>query len=798
MIDDFRGAVRELFRSWQATAAILVMLALGAVASSTAIFLMTTLLANPLDVGAPEQLVALRGALPSLSGKLASAKSFLDYRPLLRGAARAAAYSDHDGGVNVAIDERVLRARGAEVTAGFFDTLGKPMRSGRGFVEEEQQQGRNRVVVLSDALSTQVFGRATDPHGRTLRLNDVPFTVIGVAHPDLRFPRGAEFWIPVSIGPDRIFTGPAIGYSVFARLDAGTTLRGFQRNLTGFVAEAERQHPGSWPSRRTIEVVPLADEVVGSSRLALQILAVALAVVWIATAANIAAMLLARADAREEEMAVRWALGASPRRFVRQFMAEAALLGTAAVGCSVAAAFLGLPLVVRFLPEGYGGGHAPWPAASTLSLALVLSLLTGALSVLPGLRRALRSAPRDTMLRRGPSSRQTQSRRSIFVVSQLAAAMVLVSGTVVLGRSLLHLQQTDLGFDPGGTIAVSVSPPSATLQSRAPGPAFYDEVLDRIGSLAGVRATGATTALPLGKSDAIALLYSVVGMPTRGSFRDQFALTTAVTTDYFRAMGIAVVEGRGFSDRDTVNARPVLMVNRSLAHRYGGPAALVGREVTLAGRETPALVVGVVEDVRHMGATFEAGQQIFLPHSQMPALLTTIVVRTDGNPLRLVPDLRRIVAGIAPGVAVYDVATLEQLVRDSTRTQRLVSSVLAAFAMIALGLAAVGAFAAMTQFVAARRREIGVRMALGASTRDVARLVLGRAAMLAALGIACGATLAYVALRLVSNSVFGVLASAPGEYGIAAMVLFTTAAAACAAPTFAAVRIEPAIMLRND
>jgi putative ABC transport system permease protein len=797
MLEELKRSARTFKRTWQSTTAIFLMIALAAAAASAAISVMTAVLVNPLHVSGADRLVVLRGALPSLSGQLQRAESFLDYQPLLRGVSAAAGYSEHDGGVTLAYRGRVARSNGAEVTPAFFSTLGLGLQRGRGFAPEELQSGRNRVIVIGDDLSKGGLFAGEAAVGESVTVNGVPFTVIGVAPPGFRFPRRAEFWIPISLGSERIFTGQAVGYGVIARLAPGVPLARAQGDLKLFAQDASLRAPNSWPSRREIQMAPLADEIVGQARSSLRIVVLALALVWLAAAANIAAMVLARAAARETEMAVRWALGASPGRLVRHVVADAILVSVVAFLCGVLAALMMGRVLVGVLPAEYSGATTSALTPALAGFVGLLAVVTGSVSVLPALLRIGRSRAFDlgTLAGTRTASARRTWRRTIFTVSQMAVAVVLVGGGVVLAMSVVRLSRANLGFDPADAVSLGISIP-ATGNQRTDA---YQQVLERLRAMPAVRASGATTALPLTNTDVIGLLFSIEGRKSPGAFKDRFALTTAITPGYLEAMGIPILAGRAFTAQDGASAPPVAIVNRALARRYGSDVnELLGRRLALPGGKPSAEIIGVVEDVRHMGPGADAGQQIFLPQPQMPARLTALVLRTRGRPLDIVDDVRAIVAGVDRSLAVYNVTALDELVRNASGPQRRLAVVIGMFALVALVLAGVGAHAAMAQFVTERRHEIGVRIALGARPSDVARLVFGQAAQLAACGIACGIGLSVILLKIASGSLFGVQTFTLGGYAAASAMLIGLSALACAPSAISAIRVDPVVTLRNE
>jgi len=373
----------------------------------------------------------------------------------------------------------------------------------------------------------------------------------------------------------------------------------------------------------------------------------------------------------------------------------------------------------------------------------------------------------------------------------------LLAGTAVLASSVVRLQAVDLGFETKDRIVASVSIPVLAQTGNRGVTKAYDALIARVGVIPTVTAVGATSALPLSRTDAVEVLFSIDGVADPSRFKDRFALSTSVTPDYFKAIGIPLVRGRLFDDHDTEHSQAVLIVNMALARHFGGAAGVIGQQLTLPLRS--GQVVGVVGDVRHWGPTHEADPQVYAPQTQaFGTKLNTLVVDSTGDVTSVTGAIRRIVADLDPSAAVYDAKPLNEVVRESTRVPQAILALLGAFAIVALCLAGVGVFAALTQFVASRKREIGVRMALGAGRAAVSWMIVGRGVTLALLGAGAGTVAAFVALQLLSATQFGILALTPMECILGASALLGIALIACLAPTFTAWRVDPAVLLRQD
>jgi putative ABC transport system permease protein len=793
LLSELRQALRRCRSHRLSATAILVMVALGAGASGAAVSLTKNVLIDPIGVPEPSRLVALRGALPDLEGQLSDASSILDYKPLLRGFSDAAAYSEHDGGANIRFKDAVVRARGAEVSSTFFDTLDVRLESGRGFVDDDLRSGRNRVLVVSDGLRRRLFRGNETPLGAVVTLNEIHFTIIGVVPQTFRFPKGAEFWVPISRGADRVFRGPAVSYGIFGRLSPGTTISQAQSDIELFVRAAADRRPNAWPTRREIVLLPLAETIVGPARQSLQILGLALALVWFAALANVVTLLKTRMASMRSEWAVRWALGASRWGFARHACADAVLVGGVSLAVGWLGAFVALGSLPGLLPQQYGGSTIQETPISTLGLVALLSLFTGLLTLIPVLRlhgtdvRWVTAGLRDS----AGIGRRLRHRRPLVII-QVAVATILIAGTIAIGRSLVQLHELQLGFEPRDAFTFSISETRPGFSNQV-----SDELVPVIRQMPGVIAAGATTSLPLDGSDSIGLLYSVVGARQPKSFEDRFALTLAVTPGYFQAAGMPILSGRSFNDNDTHSSEPVVIVNRSLSNRYGGLDDILGKRMTLPGREHSLRVVGVIEDVRHLGLVNDPGAQIYVPLRQRPSRVATIVVRTSDSGSTVRRNLRSVVAGVDPSLVVFDIAPLEDVVRRAMGPQPLLARLFAIFACLAIVLAGVAAYVAVTQYVTSHRRDISVRRALGAGRTDIAMLVVRQAFTPCVIGLVIGTVASVVLLRLGAANLSGLEQPGVVDYAITIAVLCVLSVIGAAPPAAVASRIDPARVLRE-
>jgi putative ABC transport system permease protein len=474
MLQALKEAAVGYRRSWRTTAAVLLLLGLGIGANTASVSVAVSALRNPIAVSQPDRLVVLDGAFLSTSGDIPPTSPLLDYGRYLRTFAALAAFSEHDGGVNLRADNMTVRAQGAEVSPRFFEAVGVRIALRRGFRDDEEASGRNRVLVISHELWQSTFRGTRDVIGRAVTLNAVPFTVIGVAAPYFRFPRNAQLWIPVCFGADRIFTGPAIFYTVLGRLKDDVSMAGAVADIDALREGIKRESPSSWLARKPVNLIPLTDRLVSRARMSIVILVIATALVWLVSAANAAYLLLSRTLGRAKELSIRMALGASPARLGMHFLAEALLLAGLGAVSGLASALVALRMIGSSLPADFLLVEPFSVMRLVLTVGLSLALLTGLVSILPGLIQVMER--RTAWLRAvgvgtHVSGREASRLSGALVACQIALAFVLAVGALGLARTSVALQRVDVGFHSADLVALSVSLPPARYPSRtAPWP----------------------------------------------------------------------------------------------------------------------------------------------------------------------------------------------------------------------------------------------------------------------------------------------------------------------------------------
>jgi len=797
-VQELRHTVRGFARRPGFTAVAVATLVLG-IGAATAIFsFVHGILLEPLPYTEPEELVAVYQdyrARGYPEREVFSYPNYLDYRQ------RAQTLEDMAVGTgwlpNLAGEDGAVQLQGAQLSHSYLDLLGVEPVRGRHFRPEEEGTEAPHVVLVSHGLWQRRFGGDPDLLGGTLTLDGEPWTVVGILPPELRMPVGPPpdvirpLRLPETTGRGALFLG-AVG-----RLAEGVTLDEARSELRTIAAALAREYPEA-NEKVSAAVYPLRAEMTRQSRPALLVLLAAVGLLLLIACANVANLLLARTLGRRGELAVRSALGAGRGRLVRHLLIESTALALAGGAGGLLVAWLGVDALKRLVPGGLAVPRLetvsldPGLAAFALGLALVTGVLMGLAPAAQASRPDLDRTLRDEA--RGTTSRGGQRVRSLFVVIQTALALVLLVGSALLLQSFFALTRVDPGFDDERVLAFNVGLPRGAYPERAQVRSFFDRLLERIEALPGVRAAAGTSNLPLSGRNTDTS-FDIAGRPEADPAEQPTAWYHQVTADYFQTLGLHLLEGRVLDARDGPDAPGTVVVNESFERRYFPHEGALGQRLITGDREWE--VVGKVANTKNFGLATEEPPTVYLAQAQVPSRFLNLLVRTEDDPLALMPAVRRVLAELDPQVAPAGVTTLESVLVGAAAPERATSFLIAAFGLLALAVAAVGLYAVVAYSARQRTREIGIRMALGARSGGVLAMVLRHGLGLSLLGLAIGLVAAAAGSRVLEGLLFEVGPLDAGAYVGSALVLVVVALVATWLPARRAARLDPVEALRG-
>ena len=798
LLQDVRYAARRLLKSPGFAVVAVGALTLG-IGANTAIFsVVNSVLLRPLPYPEPEQLVQVWESRPlqNMPRTEVAPHEFLAWAGQSQSFRQLAANDFTE--YNLTGRGEPERVTGALVTASYFPLFGVSPARGRVFLAEEDEPGKNNVVVLGHDLWRSRFGSDLSVVGQSVSLDGVPCTVVGVMPRGFSLPNGAGLARPIAFGAaDRARAGSHF-LNVYGRLKEGVTVARAEGEMAAVAGRVEQDFGDANAGHRVV-LVPLHEQVVGGARTALLVLLGAVGLVLLIACANVANLLLARAAGRRREVAVRSALGASRWRIVRQLLAESLLLSALSGAAGLLLAVWGVDLLVSLDPTGVQRAGEVTLDWRVLGFTLGLSLLTG---LLFGLAPALQASKADfnETLKEGGRSAQGLGRsrlRGALVVSEVALTLVLLVGAGLLVKSFRQLLAVEPGFDPHGVLTMDVALPQAKYAERQQITSFYERLIEQAAAMPGVEAAGAVSVLPLAGNDN-SNFVQIEGRPPQPPGQALRAGRRNVSADYFRALGIPVKRGRAFSASDSGEAPPVVVINEAMARSFFAGEEPVGKRIRTGDRSPWVEVVGVVGDVRHRGLDVDTRPEMFFPHLQTPSRQMTLAVRTAGDPLALAGPLRERVRELDRDQPVGNVKTMEAWVGESVASRRFSVLLLGVFACVAAGLAALGLYGVVSYTVAQRTHEIGLRVALGASPRDVLRLVIRQGMTLTLVGTAVGLLAALALTRVMSGLLYGVGATDPATFVTVPLLLVAVALLACYLPARRATNVDPMVALRHE
>ena len=815
LIEDLKYAARLHAKALGFTLVTLCTLSLG-IGASTAVFsTVNAVLLKPLPYPNPDRIV--------IPWRLAPKEANLSYDEIpwgvvsfqqfstMKSFEKVAAFKSNS--FNLTGTSEPLQLAGMQVSSEFFSILGAAPALGRTFTKNEDRPGSGQEAVLSYEFWQEQFRGDHGILSRSINLSGLPYTVIGVMPPGFSFPRAEEMpssfdfphqakvWVPLALpaapkpyDPDEL--------AVIGRLSPSSSLARAQAEMNLYAAAIERVNPNAkgWFNSR---VTTLTTQAVGDTRRPLLLILGAVGVVLLIACVNVANLLLARSLGRSSEFALRAALGAGKPRLVRQMLTESTLLSVGGGLAGLAIAEICIELLKAFGPANIPRLQEITLDWRVLAFAFAVSLVCGALfglaPVLGSLRGELANPLREGG--RGGGANVVSARlRKVFLVAEIALALVLVVSSGLLVRTFFQLLAVDPGFNAKRVLAFELSLPITQYKDESQLVSFYQKALKSLREVPGVESAGLVETIPLaGAADS-----SMIRIPGRpiSNHEQPFANYGIVSSGYFSAIGTPLLQGRAFLDSDTASSQPVVIINAAMARKYWPNQNPVGKQVALAAEQYPAMnIIGVVADIKHLSLREEPSPEMFVPFTQKPfpsMQVMHVVLRSRIDALSLTNSARRAIHQLDPDLPISKVQTLLEIVDESVASQRFSMFLLGAFGLLSLLLASIGLYGVISYSVSQRTREIGIRIALGAERSKVFAMVLSEGARLAALGLLAGLLVAFAVTRLMASALFGVQPTDVLTFAIGVPLLAAVALLACYAPAYRATRVDPVTALRHE
>jgi predicted permease len=796
---DLRYGARMLMKNPGFTLIAVITLALG-IGANTAIFsVVNAVLLRPLPFKEPDRLMAIfETRLPQFQEMSLSPGNFLDWKEQNTVFERLVAY--RSASFNLIGTGDPQRLPGISVTEGFLALLGAQPRLGRDFSPEEYQREHANVVILSHWLWERRFGGDPKVLGQEITLDGRNYTIVGVMPATFAWATG--LLTPMAFTAQEAQDHGSHYLAAIGRLKPGVTLDQARAEMSAIAGRLAAQYPGV-NRDMNVRILPLLELTVRDVKTALLVLFVAVAFVLLIACVNVVNLMLARVAERQKEIGIRVALGAGRARIVRQLLTESALLALLGGAAGLLLAKYGRDLLLALAPQNLPRVGDASLDGSTLAFTAVITLLTGTIFGLvpalqvtnsrgPNLNETLKDAGRVAT-----ESRRRRLMRNALIVLEVASALVLLVGAGLMIKSLWRLQKVDPGFDPERALTVSVALPRRKYPEANRQAAFFQQLIEKVGTLPGVQTVGATSILPLSAGDDV----SSFGIQGRPSLPPEFQSTNiySVSSGYFKAMGIRLIRGRLFTERDTKDSPRIIIINEWIAKTIFLDEDPIGKQIRIDNQgDIWFEIVGIVSDVKLGGIDRATPLQTYLPYTQRTLSNMTLIVRAEGRLAGLTAAIRKEVLQLDKEQPISGVRTLNQVFSASIAQRRFSTLLLGVFAAVALALAAVGVYGVLSYAVTQRTHEIGIRMALGAGRRDVLKLVVGRGMFLTLIGMAAGLAAAFALTRVMSALLFEVSATDRLTFGSSALLLGAVALLACWIPARRATKVDPLTALKHE
>lgn len=801
---DVKFGLRMLAKRPAFTLIAALALALGIGANSAIFTVVNAVLLRPLPYAQADRLVWIWGTNPAnnIAEETASAPDYADWKKFSQSFEDMGAFARTS--VILTGEGEPERLLGGVVTDGFFSVLGVQTKLGRTFTPEEDLPNAERVVILSEGLWQRKFGSDPQAAGKSITLNGNPTTIVGVLPADFRNPRPdaphADLWIPFRLNYAQPGTRRSDYLGVIARLKSGVSIDQAQAEMDQIAASLAEQYPAtnaSWG----VKVIPLHERFVGNIRLNVLFLMVAVGLLLLIACANVANLLLARAATRRKEIAIRAALGARRGRVIRQLLTESVMLSIVGGAAGLGLAVWGIDVLISFSPADLPRLDSISLDARVVVFTLIVSILTGILFGLAPAIQASSTQLGECLKEGGRDSAQSGGHilRNTLAAAEIAIALVLLISAGLVARSFAELQKVDPGFSPEGVLTAQVQLPRTRYGQAQQMSAFYDQLLERVSTLPGIETCALIDVLPMsGNSNVLA--FVIEGRPPLPPDQFQDAEVYIASADYFRVMNIPLKRGRMLTSEDRADGPLAAVINETFARRFFPDEDPLGRRINLDNPQTTPwiTIVGIVGDVRHEAMGQEPYSQMYAASTQIPPRGTTLVMKTQSDSSNLISAVRSEIHNLDAQLPLYNIRSMEQLTRESMARPRFNTFLIALFAALALLLASVGIYGVMSYSVTQRTHEIGVRMALGAASTDITRMIVGHGLKVSIAGVAVGLGLSLGLTRLIKNLLYGVSATDPLIFAAIAALLTLVAIVACYIPARRATRVDPMVALRYE